>query len=63
MADRSEQWWVARTRVSGYWRNLGLYALCLAAIGALVVAVWMARAYTMTFVHPVRAPLQQTPEC
>ena len=55
--------WAERTRAPGYWRNLGLYTLGLAGLGVLVVAIWMARAYTMTFDHPVRAPMEQTPDC
>jgi len=50
-------------RTRGYWRNLALYTLGLAAFGALVVAVWLGRAYTMSFVHPARTPLEQTPDC
>ena len=55
--------WTARRRAAGYWRNLALYTLALVVAGAGVVAVWMAHAYTMSFVHPVRAPMEQTPEC
>ena len=55
--------WTERMHTPGYWRKLGLYTLALAGIGAVVVAVWMARAYTMTFVHPARAPMAQTPDC
>jgi fermentation-respiration switch protein FrsA (DUF1100 family) len=60
MAELLRQW-DERRRRRGYWRNLGLYVLGLAGVGVLVVAVWMARAHTMTFIHPARPPLQQTP--
>ena len=62
MADLFRRWGERRRR-RGYWRNLGLYALGLVAVGLAIVAVWTAHAYTMTFVHPIRAPMAQTPDC
>jgi fermentation-respiration switch protein FrsA (DUF1100 family) len=53
--------WKERTRAPGYWRNLALFTLGAVLIGALTVAVWLAYAHTMTFVHPRRIPLSHTP--
>ena len=50
-----------RTRAPPYWRNLGLFTLGVGFAGALVVALWLAHAHTMSFVRPRRFPPQHTP--
>jgi hypothetical protein len=50
-----------RTRAPHYWRNLGLFTLGVALVGLLVLAIGLARAQAMTFVHPDRIPLRRTP--
>jgi dipeptidyl aminopeptidase/acylaminoacyl peptidase len=54
--------WLERTRAPHYWRNLGLFALGTVLAGLLVLAVWLAHAQAMSFVHPRRVPLQHTPD-
>jgi uncharacterized protein len=53
--------WLKRTGAPGYWRNLGLFTLGAALAGILVLAVWLAHAQAMSFVHPRRIAPQHTP--
>jgi fermentation-respiration switch protein FrsA (DUF1100 family) len=53
--------WLARTQAPGYWRNLGLFALGTVLAGIVVLAVWLAHAQAMSFVHPRRIPPSNTP--
>jgi hypothetical protein len=53
--------WKERARAPGYWRNLALFALGAALAGLLVLAVWLARAQAMSFVHPRRIAPSRTP--
>jgi fermentation-respiration switch protein FrsA (DUF1100 family) len=54
--------WLERTHAPGYWRNLALFTLGTVLAGILVLAVWLAHAQAISFVHPRRIPLAHTPD-